>query len=193
MLWAITLLNSLAIVVLAHRLARVAAAAEVPRLPQRTAFNGWTERALAGGTRSAADMPAEYLVLFVREHCDLCHALLTQLAHEGRPDVHFVLAGEGNPDVLTRAASSVLGSAYDEYLVVDGTFLRRFGVASVPYAMAIRRGRIVRAGPARTPPELIEVAAAFTPMPGRGVPSETSAVEELPHGRSGTGDGRSGL
>jgi hypothetical protein len=124
-------------------------------------------------------MPTEYLMLVAAETCGPCHALFAQLAHGGRPPDYFVIAGQGDAGVLSRAASTTAGPLYDEYLGgVDAAFLQRFEIVSTPYAVAVKHGRVVASGPARTPAELDGIAAIF--RPALGSTSSISTYAERP-------------
>jgi hypothetical protein len=163
-LWALTVINSFALILVVRQLATLPKYNKRPGPRPGSPFGDWELTTLNGDKRSSKQMPPEYVMLVAAETCGPCHALFAQLAHSGRPRDHFVIAGQGDPGVLSRAASTPAGPLYDEYLGgVDEGFLQRFDITSTPYAVAVKYGRVVASGPARTPAELETIAAIFRP------------------------------
>ena len=163
-LWALTIVNSFVIILVIRQLATLPKYNRPPGPRPGAPFDDWVLTTLSGEQRSANQMPSEYLMLIAAERCGPCHALFAQLAHAGRPRGHFVIAGEGDAAVLSQATSTPTGPLSDEYLAgVDLAFMQRFDIPSTPYGLAVKRGRIVASGPARTPAELQRIADIFAP------------------------------
>lgn len=158
-LWTLTVLNSFAIILVVRQIATLPKYNRPPGPRAGSVFGDWELTTLGGDKRLSKQMPSQYVMLMAAERCAPCHALLAQLVHGGRPEGHFVIAGDGDPVVLSRAASTPAGPIYDEYLDgADAAFLQRFDIVSTPYALAIKHGRVVASGPARTPTELQTIA-----------------------------------
>ena len=162
-LWAVTLVNSFVMILVVRQIATLPRYNRPPGPKPGATFDQWQLQTLNGRSRVATEMPPAYTMLVTAERCGVCHALVAQLAHEGKPQGHLVIATDGGKGELARAAASG-GTVYDEFLVgVDQTFLQRYEIPSSPYALAIRHGRIVAAGPARTATELAKISEVLAP------------------------------
>lgn len=160
-LWILTIANSVAILLVVRQLA--ALPAYRPTGPRRGAsFANWTLRTLDGTPRSSAEMPTEYTMLFASETCGPCHTLLGELAKSALNIEPLVVAVDGDAPKLQEASLSPRGLVYDEFLGgADSAFRERFQVPGTPFALAIRRERVVASGPARTPEELAKLARSL--------------------------------
>ena len=177
-LWILTVVNSFAIILVVRQLATLPKYNRPPGPRPGAPFAGWELTTLGGEKRSAAQMPLEYIILIAAERCGPCHALFAQLANVGRPTPYFVIAGEGDAALLSQASSTPAGPLYDEYLAgVDVAFMQRFDIPSTPYALAIKRERVVASGPARTPAELQQIADIFTPAARTPPPLAATRVD----------------
>lgn len=163
-LWILTVVNSFAIILIVRQLAALPNYSQTPGPRLGSVFGEWELKTLAGETRSSSEMPPEYVMLFAAEHCGPCHVLFAQLGQMGRPGGHLVIAAEGDAAALSRAASTPSGPLYDELLSgVDGRFMRQFNIPGTPYGLAVRQGRIVASGPARSSSELQKLADVLRP------------------------------
>jgi hypothetical protein len=125
----------------------------------------WTLRTLSGQARSLADLPAEYVAVFAAEGCGPCHTLFARLAHEGRPAGRLVVLAEGDAGRLATVAQTQGVPLYDEFLSgVTRPMMLEFEIPSTPYAVAVRHGHVIAAGPSRTGDELTRIAEALHPM-----------------------------
>lgn len=167
LLWSLTILNSFMVIVLIRHVARLPQ--RPPGPPVGLPVRDWTLRTVEGSERTGADMPSAYTLLVAAENCGACHGLLARLARSGRPPGTLVIATSGDGAKLAQAAESTEGPLYDEFLTgTDPEFMQKFRIPSTPYALAVRHGRVVASGPARTPEELAAIADVVSPGGPKG-------------------------
>ena len=160
-LWILTIANSVAILLVVRQLAALPAFRPAGPRPG-TSFANWTLRAPNGAPRSSSEMPLEYTMLFASEACGPCHTLLGELAQSTPIGETLIVAAEGDAPRLQQEALSPRGPVYDEFLSgADSEFRQRFHVPGTPFGIAVRRERVVAAGPLRTAKDLEKLAAAL--------------------------------
>ena len=158
LLWALVIGNGLATLLVIRQVAMLPKFSRPPG-PRPGSQLDWALATLDGTVRESSAMPAEYVMLFASERCNACHALFASIARFGRPEAHLVVAAESDGVMLEAAARTDRARLYDEFLLgADVAFMQRHGIPTTPYAVAVRLGRVVSAGPARTPTELAQIA-----------------------------------
>lgn len=161
--WALTVANSLAILLVVRQLARL----PKPRAPGPRVgapFVNWTLATLAGEQRSSRNMPSEYTMLFAANDCRQCHTLFSDLAESKRTIGVLVVAADGDAAALAGPAEARTAQFYDEFLTgADQAFRQQFHIPGTPFAIAVRQGHVVGSGATRTPAELQRIADMLRP------------------------------
>jgi hypothetical protein len=160
LIWVLTIANSVAILLVVRRLASLSTYRPTGPRPG-SSFADWTLQTLEGKSRSSAEMPLQYMLLFASETCESCHTLLRELARSSRRLETLVVAADGDAPTLRQAALTPDGPVYDEFLAgADIAFRQRFQIPGTPFAFAVRRGRVVASSPVRIPEDLARLADA---------------------------------
>lgn len=163
-LWALTVANSFAILLLIRQVAQHPAYRQPQGPKPGTPFENWSLSTLAGQPRTAAEMPEEYTMLFASDSCGPCRTLFDELARSGRTRGALVVAADGESAALVRAAATASEPLYDDFLSgADHPFRQQHQIPGTPFAVAVRHGRVVASGPAGTPAQLQQVADALAP------------------------------
>lgn len=155
MLWVLAVTNTLGLLVVVRQLAFLPKYSVAPGPRVGRLLPAWTFTTLDGQQRALAELPTEYVAIFAAEGCGPCHTLFARLAHEGRPPARLVVLAEGNAARLVEVAQTPAGPLYDEFLAgLTRAMMLELDVPSTPYAIAVRHGHVIAAGPARTRAEL---------------------------------------
>lgn len=124
------------------------------------------------------DMPSEYTILFASDTCTPCRGLFAQMAESGRTRGRLVVAADGVAGSLAQHASASGEPLYDDFLTgADFAFRQQMQIPGTPFALAIRQGRVLAAGPTTTAAQLQDIADSLRTPSKNDVTHIASAVD----------------
>lgn len=161
-LWTITAINTLGLLLVVRQLAAL------PQFSRRLgprkgeSLGDWEMKTPDGDIVRGRDVSGAYTLLFVSATCGPCHELFAELRDTGRHAGTLYVVAHGDPAVVSAEAVSPQGLVYDRLLVgnrEDPLFVR-LSIPGTPYAVAVRDGKVVRAGIAAKAEQLARVSSA---------------------------------
>jgi hypothetical protein len=148
-LWSLTLLNSLAVILLSRQITLFYRGLGAPRGPQPGwRVPAWSLPDLDGLVRSSADFSA-YLLLVTAPRCAPCRTLMEDLQKHGTvPRQPIVMAVEGTATEVRAWTGGLPPGVVSTVLVgADVAFKERLKIPGTPHAIAIAAdGRVAAAG-----------------------------------------------
>jgi hypothetical protein len=169
-LWILVTINTLAILLIIRQVAGLPQVAR-PLGPKRGSLViPWSLEALDGSVRRAAELPADYTLLFVSSTCEPCLTLFAEMRRVGRPPGPLYLVAQGDADAIAKEAESANGVLYDLLLRGGaGDLYQQLAIPGTPYAVAVREGRVAGSAAAPTSAQLIKISESALPH-GRATP-----------------------